>query len=487
MMESLQQKQAKLILLLSTQGLKDVSNDDENEQKEDKPKNHIHPISTNNVQEIEIEPLRIITQDNVSDDGNVVYVKTDRIAVRTKHNTLSVEQQPSVNSFQPIKSSFNTSSVLQQRSVRKRNIQDAVVPKKPKLMPAYSKIKPKEKEPEKKKRKRKDPSSKSLSMKSYSDEDRKQIVAKYESGLEAKAISEMQNIPNNVVVHVLREYKKTSNATSFSSHQKEITLALDVLLSIQIWMKDDSNVSLAQLLEKVWTTYNLRTSTASIMRSLVGFNYFFNRVKTISKNKNVNSTLGQIKEYATNFANVPQNVSKLGIIFLDCITFNVTFKAGTHLKIQHKTFSIICAMNESGVLHYLTKNTHINKDNATEFVYDMKNTLRELNIEESVVVIGHAASQRYAKLQDAIGYYKCNAMFLPSNATYLNPVEYLFKNFRRIIRRTNPQTIEKLMQAVEAVPSLIRENDCKNWFELMWSYVPRCMEEEIIDDFDAQD
>ncbi|XP_053666215.1 uncharacterized protein LOC128715358 [Anopheles marshallii] len=478
MTESLQKKHARLVLLLSTQGLNAVSKDDEKEHKEEK---HMPSVETkpDQVKEIEIEPLRII--DNVNDN---VYVMPDRIAARTDHNRIinaSTKNKPSNPTYN------GSSSVSQQRSVCRQNIQQPAVIKKPKRMPVYSKIVQKEKVPAKKINNRKvSPSTKHRPMKCISNEDREQIVAKYESGWKLKTISDILNIPKQTVENVVYKYKRTGNAAA-SSRDKESPFPVDVLLSIRLWMYDDCNVSLTQLVEKVWSTYQIRVSNDSIMRTLIGFNYFFNRVQTIPKHKNVNSTQEQMKEYATSFTTVRQNVSKLGIIFLDYVALNATFKVDTKLRIQHKTFFVLCAMNESGMLHYLTQNTHVNMDTVTEFVYEMKNKLRELNVEESVVVIGSTANQRYAKLQDAIGYYKCNATFLPSNAAYLNPVEYLSKNLKRITGRANPRTIEEVMKAVESIPSLLKKNDYKNWFELMRSYVARYMEGEIIDSFDVQD
>uniref|UniRef100_A0A182MQY8 Tc1-like transposase DDE domain-containing protein n=1 Tax=Anopheles culicifacies TaxID=139723 RepID=A0A182MQY8_9DIPT len=452
--------------------------DNEKEQKEDKPKELFHGANdqtkTYHDQDMDIEPIRFIAQDNLNDDEDVTYVKTDSIAIT----------KPS----QPIPfGSKNTNSVLQQRSMQGRNIHDTGAPKTLKLMPVYSKSNQKEKEPPKMTKKRNNPpSTKPSTERRVSNTEREQIVAKYESGMELKTISDMLNIPKHSVNNVLLKYKKTGEAT-IPSRVKDPQIPLDVMLSIQLWMKDDCNVTLTQLAEKVWTTYSMRVSKDSIARSLIGFNYFFNRVHTFPKQRSKNTSPEQIKEYAASFSAVPESVSKAGIIFLDVAALNVTFKANTKERLQHKCFYILCAMNESGVLHYRSQPANISNDAATNFVNVLKVKLRALHIEESVVVIGNAANQRYSKLQDTIGYYKCNAMFMPTNAAYLNPVQYLFKNFKTIIRRANPLTVDGLMQAVESVPSLIGEHDCQNWFELMWSYVPRCVEGETMDDFDVQD
>ncbi|XP_052896771.1 uncharacterized protein LOC128303752 [Anopheles moucheti] len=480
MTESLHRKQARLVLLLSTQGLNAVSKDDEKEHKEDKPKEHMLGVGigvqtrTARDQGIEIEPLKII--DNVNHD---VYVTPVSIAARTNHNRSSINASAKTKPSNP---TYNSSSEPRDRSVPRQNMQDAVVTKKPKLMPIYSKIIQKDKQPAKKINIKTKPDA----LKCMSNEDRERIVAKYENGLNSKTISDILHIPEQTVKNVVYNYKKTGNA-ALSSRHKDTAFPVDVLLSIRLWMNEDSDVSLTQLVEKVWSTYKIRVSNDSIMRALIGFNYFFNRVQTNPKHKIINSTLEQMKEYATNLTTVRQSVSKLGIIFLDYVALNATFKVDTKHRIQHKSVYIMCAMNESGMLYYLTKNTHINMDTVTEFVYGMKTKLRELNVDESVVVIGNTANQRYTKLQDAIGYYKCNAMFLPSNATHLNPVEYLRKNIKRVTGRANPRTTEEVIQAVESIPSLLRQNDCKNWFELMWSYVPMCMEGKVFDGFDVQD
>ncbi|XP_049292942.1 uncharacterized protein LOC125768820 isoform X2 [Anopheles funestus] len=332
-------------------------------------------------------------------------------------------------------------------------------------------------------------------LKTTSDEDRKRIVIAYENGSPVAAIAETLNINRSTVYNVLRKYNETMKIEADKRGkvmEKKITPAIhDQIIA---WIDEDCTISLYVLTSRILEKFNVRVCRSTVAKEIGEFNYSLKTLYLDPEKRNDANALLARKEYAIAFSVLPSTVPDNGIVFVDEVGFRVSMRVmrerllvGTKAvkvvpQIRTRNIYVVCAMNRTGIVHYMTSNHAIDRHFFVTFINELKQKLREISIPRAVVIMDNVAFHKCTEVKQLFKKGDGRAMYLPPYSPFLNPIENVFSNWKNFCKRANPQCEDDVMSAITNGWSLITATDCKNYFQHMWNYIPRCLREEAIED-----
>ncbi|KAI5154734.1 hypothetical protein ENBRE01_3459 [Enteropsectra breve] len=73
-------------------------------------------------------------------------------------------------------------------------------------------------------------------------------------------------------------------------------------------------------------------------------------------------------------------------------------------------------------------------------------------------------------------------MYLPPYSPFLNSIENMFSKWKEYIRQEEPQDETHLLELISTGANLITYNDCQEFYRHMFSYLTRCLNNEVIED-----
>ena len=74
--------------------------------------------------------------------------------------------------------------------------------------------------------------------------------------------------------------------------------------------------------------------------------------------------------------------------------------------------------------------------------------------------------------------HQYEVLYLPPYSPFLNPIVNMFSKWKEIIKRTNLQNEEALIQTIRNGANMITASDCEGFIRHMHSYIPKCLNEE---------
>ncbi|KRH95030.1 hypothetical protein M153_500003141 [Pseudoloma neurophilia] len=73
-------------------------------------------------------------------------------------------------------------------------------------------------------------------------------------------------------------------------------------------------------------------------------------------------------------------------------------------------------------------------------------------------------------------------LFLPPYSPFLNIIENCFSKWKNQVKRSNSNTVQELLTAINTELNCITQSDLQGYYRKMISYLPRCRNgEEILE------
>ncbi|XP_049292943.1 uncharacterized protein LOC125768820 isoform X3 [Anopheles funestus] len=331
--------------------------------------------------------------------------------------------------------------------------------------------------------------------KTTSDEDRHRVVTAYENGASGKDIAKMLNIKRGTVYSIIKKYQKTWEVSAAKrGGNRPKMLSDEAVQSIRSWIDEDCTLTMKVLVEKVHERYSVRVSTTTIAREIKGFNFSFKRIHNIPERRNTDSTIEERKSYAAMYYELLLEITDKGIVFLNETGLKLSMRtsqgrsqpgttpSAVEPQLRSKNISIICAMNKYGIVHYRSHNRAITTKLIKEFVLELKAKLRMRGVSRSCFIMDDVEFHKSAEVQEAIGNEEDKPLYLPSYSHFLNPIENMFSEWKKLIKRSNAQSEQSLMEAIASLSMLVSSQDCEKYFRNMGTYLDQCLRGDVIQD-----
>lgn len=328
--------------------------------------------------------------------------------------------------------------------------------------------------------------------KRLSNDVRKRIIDSYNDGNSSKSISNFFGIPRTTIDSVIKIYNSTFRIFRGNSGGSKKKISDDVGCEIRSWIDQDCAISLKEIKARCMLTFNLNVSIATLHRYVQGFNYSFKRISLLPAQRNSDPNIEKRREYAEEFYHLLSTIDNNKFIFIDEVGFNISMRQnygrsmiGTRaIKIvpglRNKNFSVCCAISKETILDFKIQKMAYNTEYFTDFIYQLIEKLRSLNIENAVLVLDNVPFHKSASIKTLIELNGHKILFLPPYSPFLNPIENFFSQWKSLIRRQNIANEDQLLQLLPETISEISNANCRSYFSHMLSFLPACLRSESI-------
>ena len=328
------------------------------------------------------------------------------------------------------------------------------------------------------------------------DADRERVCHFHNSGKLPKEISEILNIKHTTVLAIVKKYREKGNvAKEKRGNPSKSKVSEEAQEFIKRWLDEDCCLSLKDIKIKLYNECNLLVSTATIQRSIKGFNFSFKRTSRIPERRNCSSTISIRKTYALEYMAHLAAMPEANIIFIDEVGFSVSMRSGYGRALvgrpavqrvpylRSRNISICCAINKHEIVAYSSQPFPFNTDSFVTFLEELFDRLAQKNITTGVLVMDNVRFHHSVRVKELIeAQVGFKILFLPPYSPFLNPIENMFSKWKNIVKRGNPVNEEMLIDMIDNGSDMITRTDCENYSRNLFNYLPRCQNEEVIED-----
>lgn len=221
-------------------------------------------------------------------------------------------------------------------------------------------------------------------------------------------------------------------------------LTPSVFYSIYELLEKNKQIQLKEIQEYIITNFNQMFSLTSILKYIKEFNY---SRKLVSKHY-YNKSIDDIKDKELIFKDEVRKIDINNIISIDetYFYFNDTLNYGwsrigekciiERNKKQHK-LSLIMAISNKKIINYKIISKPINKEIYLDF-------LKSINLNNNYLIADNVSFHKNKEIINYIEKNKSNMIFIPPYSPQYNPIEFVFSEIKRKIRKNHFINVEQL-------------------------------------------
>ncbi|KAI5151466.1 hypothetical protein ENBRE01_2158 [Enteropsectra breve] len=139
-------------------------------------------------------------------------------------------------------------------------------------------------------------------------------------------------------------------------------------------------------------------------------------------------------------------------------------------------------MNKDTMIGYKADSRPYNSDSFSIFESKLIKDLVSNGVRGGVFVMDNVSFHKVRAIRMYAQDHEFDFLFLPSYSPFLNPIENMFSKWKQAVRVCNSQNEEELMHIIENVAHYFTTEDCASFYRHMFTYIPRCLRDEIITD-----
>ena len=328
-----------------------------------------------------------------------------------------------------------------------------------------------------------------------SNEDRIRIIQAYLNGSSPTEISAILGFKRTTILSIITKYRKNEEIErkqrggvrrkSLTEEDKNFIMNL---------IDNDCGITLRRLKERCESERGVLVSQSTLKRCIDSFHYTMKRVHIIPERRNSACVIETRAQYANDFVQILSVLDDSKLFFIDEIGFNVSMRTrrgrslvGTRAvhnvtAIRARNISVCCAMNKNGIFEYLAQTTGFNTNSFVSFINVVLDRMTTSNISEAVFVMDNVPFHKCSIISEIITAAGHRVMYLPPYSPFLNPIENMFSKWKQHVRSLRAQNEAQLLLNIENAANTISEDDCKNCYRHMLSFLPRCIRKESIID-----
>ncbi|XP_065314871.1 uncharacterized protein LOC135923831 [Gordionus sp. m RMFG-2023] len=144
-------------------------------------------------------------------------------------------------------------------------------------------------------------------------------------------------------------------------------------------------------------------------------------------------------------------------------------------------YTIIAALTIAGIFRFEVLDGPCNAIYFSNYINEILNHFEEPNMINMIFVMDNVPFHHNHSIRESIERKGHTLKYLPPYSPYLNPIENVFFQWKDFVRNKNPSNEEELIRYIEHGERGISEENAKNYFRNMETYIP-CRRGEIIND-----
>jgi len=115
------------------------------------------------------------------------------------------------------------------------------------------------------------------------------------------------------------------------------------------------------------------------------------------------------------------------------------------------------------------------------FIQRILTKFSEQSIIGAILVMDNVAFHHNSSVRALIEGSGHHLVFIPAYSPFLNPIENVFNQWKHYVKQSQPLNENALLCAIEAGRLMITPEHCRNYFNNMETFIPRCLNLEEID------
>ena len=260
---------------------------------------------------------------------------------------------------------------------------------------------------------------------------------------------------------------------------------------IQQWLDNNALLTLPQIRRACLEQFNKNVSESTLSRAIGSFHYSLKRVSFIPERASSEEIVQARHNYATLYLTIMS--MREPMYFLDETGFCVSMRrrvgrsrigtrAVAHVPaLRTKNFSICAAYNINSLFAFRIENRPYNTNSYLGFVKDMLDEFASRSICGAILIMDNVAFHHSRSVADLIANAGHRLVFLPAYSPFLNPIENVFNQWKHKVKTLEPTSESELLLAIDSSAGDVSQTNCRNYFNKMETYIPRCLNYEEID------
>lgn len=334
-----------------------------------------------------------------------------------------------------------------------------------------------------------------MAKKNLNAETRMKIIEAYNQGEKLQTLSCLFSVSYQTICRIINKYISTGiinrNSKGGIRNRK---LSNEAITYMKELIANNCSISLKEIKNKLISKFNIRVCLSTIHNNLTNFLYTFKRVSLQPETRNSEDLLEKRRLYALNWTNMVSQYDGSNIIFLDETGFNVSLRSkyGRSIKgkmaiqrvrtIRSKNFSVCCAISKNKIIYYKKQDFPFNTDSFLCFIEELKVKLRLEGMTNMIIVMDNVAFHKSSIINTKLTEHGHSIVYLPPYSPFLNPIENMFSKVKQLVRSRRVNDQQELFIAIDESFAAILEADCRGYYRHMLSFIPKCLNKQIIED-----
>ena len=325
-----------------------------------------------------------------------------------------------------------------------------------------------------------------------SDEVREKAIDQLDRGMRLQEVSMVFGIKYKNLSQIYIKYKKFQQIFKKKSGHRRPKLTNQMKDYLCDLIEEDCTRRYSDLRQHLIAAYPEITtvSDSTIRRALKEFYFSFKRVTQVPERRNSADVIEARYAYAMTYTGlIPE---RRRIVFIDQMGVQVNSRAkyGHSVKgtkahksvpaIRSRTYSVCAAMMEDSLYFFEIQNVAYNSEHYSGFLVQLFNHLANDQIIGAHLIMDNVPFHHTHDVRNLVIAHGHNIVFLPPYSPFMNPIEELFHQWKSCVRRRAPLNEEQLYAAVSTSSEDITQDNCRNYFQHMESYLVKCLSREVI-------
>lgn len=318
-------------------------------------------------------------------------------------------------------------------------------------------------------------------------ETKERVISALESGNYSRSdVAELFEITYTSVCKIYSDFllgKPIQNIQRKTFKPKKLNT--DQINFIRTELDNNCSLTLNELKSKILETYNITVSLPTISRYIQSFHYSIKRIQVMALPAVTNEIQEQRKMWCNSFLRLYN--SQRTIMFFDETGFQVSMRrfygrsqvgkraqvVAPSLRTRNK--NVMAAMLKDRLFYYKILEGSSNRITIAEYLRELFIKLCTEDINNVAIIMDNASFHRCIEIRDMINKNGHELIFLPPYSPFFNPIEYLFSQWKSLVRTGNPTNEEQLNNLISLADQHITNEHCRSYCQHVINNAISCL------------
>lgn len=320
---------------------------------------------------------------------------------------------------------------------------------------------------------------------------RSRIIEKYKEGLQHIEIASQLKIKVKTITSIIRRFKNTGQIFKKNQRAPRVKkLSEDDKNAVKNLIDNNSDVTLKEIKADLEVSRGKIVSLTTISKVINDFCYTLKRINYVCKRRNDEANIQLRYEYCIKFTGF--DLEK--VVFVDESGFKLTMRRrmGRALigerasksvrQLNSQNISLCASLSLNKVINYETRRGAYNKWFFIGFINQLLDKLHENNFLGCFIIMDNCSIHKSTEVRDIIESRGHFLHFIPPYSPFLNPIEEVFSQWKANCLHGEIENEAVLFDRIFSGFNSITQENCRNYFAHMRTYIQRSLSREPIFD-----